>query len=773
MNVHHSAGTGSLARSSAPTTFGFRPGHVFAVNDGGEVLYEHVAHDALILQARPVDRPAMTQVFTQEEFRELIDAGKVDPRVSENQVPRHRLRALNPDISCARDLDEDEKAEADFYWKLCRRIWQMYEDREISRTDHDLRPAIRRVMGELAFGYEAGSDDGQSRRRGRVRPRQDEPREIRARKTVSMRDVPAPSTVRRWLNRLRDHDWNLLALRDRRKGRSSGSAPRALDPEAVEVMDAWVRAYLDRSRPSMALLYRLMVGSQTAARENAGGDGAGVPRRPDDPRSFAEVNVEREAEGLPPLRVPSKRTFERAVGRLDRFEVIAGREGPGAARKRSKVMGMKTTALAPGERVQIDCWKAQVLSLKPPKVFWRGLKPELVDEVAKLRLVLCVAIDEATRVVLGMRLSVSADGEAALRALEMACSDKSEIARLAGCRSSWHHSCTPETVATDSGPEFIDAGFRLAVGDIGATNEIGPVKHPDARGVVERFFRTLDTQLMPNFQGRSFSNVVDKGDYDPGEFTHLLAAELGRALVRFVVDVYHNTPHHGLGGMTPNQAWTELSASYSVMPPPPRHVMQAAFGFQDARRIQNRGIRFMGLFYRSEDLARLRAKVGQADVRVRVHLGDLGRIWVSEAGSPDWFAVDCDLPMDGVSAFEWMGASRLLRQRHASVSSIGSDVALAALAEIRAESAASAERAGIGPSTMAKEDLKRQEDALFRHLSIEVPTERGHPFEGIDDVEVEDRDGPDASGDDDSGNGDDGSGEGVNRRLGRLGSDFF
>lgn len=134
--------------------------------------------------------------------------------------------------------------------------------------------------------------------------------------------------------------------------------------------------------------------------------------------------------------------------------------------------------------------------------------------------------------------------------------------------------------------------------------------------------------------------------------------------------------------------------------------------------------------YRSDQLSRLRAKVGQADVRVRVHLGDLDRIWVSEGGSPNWFAVDCDLLMDGVGVSEWMGASRLLRQRHASVSSIGSDVALAALAEIRAESAGSAERAGTGPSTMVKEDLKRQEDALFRHLSIEVLRERGRSFEG-------------------------------------------
>jgi putative transposase len=276
MNLHHNAGTAPHARVSALTTYGFRKGHVFAVNDGEgrEVLYEHVCHDDHVIQARPVASPALTRMFTQEEFRDLVVAGKVSPRVLENQAPRQRIRALNPDIASARDLDEDEQAETHFYWKLCRRLWEMYEDRETSLTDRDLARAIKRVMGELAFGVEAGSGDVLPQRRGRGRPRRkedvaEEPRRIRARKPIGLRDLPAPSTVRRWMRNLRSNDWNLLALRDHRRGRSGWSVPKVTDPVAVEVMDAWVRAYLDRSPPSKALLYDLMVGSDRLARENA------------------------------------------------------------------------------------------------------------------------------------------------------------------------------------------------------------------------------------------------------------------------------------------------------------------------------------------------------------------------------------------------------------------------------------------------------------------------------------------------------------------------
>ena len=46
----------------------------------------------------------------------------------------------------------------------------------------------------------------------------------------------------------------------------------------------------------------------------------------------------------------------------------------------------------------------------------------------------------------------------------------------------------------------------------------------------------------------------DKGDYDSAAFANVVAEMLGRALVRYIVDVYHNTPHNGLGGQTPNDA---------------------------------------------------------------------------------------------------------------------------------------------------------------------------------------------------------------------------
>lgn len=779
---------GNVFRSSAPTTYGFEPGHVFAIREGfDEVLYTHISHDRHVLTASPLANPELRQVFPQEDLRELVQAGKLDPRIEQNRESRQKLLARSPDIKSLRDLAEDEQDELAFYWLLCRQIVQMRDDRRTSLTDKALKPSIRKVMANLVYGVDDDAVDGRGHARTEAGNSPSE-RTINARKSQVNRKPPSPSTVRGWIRVLEQHEWDILALRDHRKGRAGHRAPKITDPHSVALMAKWVQAYLDRSRPSAATLYKLMTGSVTLEEENARRDVQGnPPLRGTDAPSFAAANVARAAEGLTPLPVPSKSTFERAIRKLDSFAVAAARRGEAHARRTHKVSGGVESVLFPGERVAIDCWRVQLRTLKLPREFWEGMPEELVDKLGRVRLVLCAAVDEATKIVFGARLNWNADADTAIRTLEMVCRDKTEIAMAAGCRSTWDHVCTPGMVPTDSGSEFIDAGFRCAVRDIGSANEIGPASHPDARGVVERFFQTVDVQMMQFFQGRTFSGVDDKGDYDADAVAHMVTETLGKALVRYIVDVYHNSPHAGLGGQTPNDAWEERAALYKVVPPPLPHVLRTAFGFSDNRRIQNRGVRFLGLFYRSEEVARLRRSVGQADIRMRADLEDLGTIWVSKnVPDADWFAVPCELDMDGVSAALWMEAAAALRRKHADVAKLREHVVLAALRDLREAGRHSATTAGIGPSLMSKSQLLARENELVQHFDYTVARERGRSFEGLEsdtsealenavgetaaDVAAQVAEAtPDAVED----HSDDEPQRPVARRRGRLGEDFL
>lgn len=734
---------------SPVTVWGFpRRGHVFAIRDTREkTLFEYLGHDRLMLEARPVASPMLRQVFTQQEFSALVAAGKVDPRISENDAGRQRLSALNPDIGSIRELSDEEREALVFYTRLCRGVHGLYLAGKTSLSNKALEKTIRAVMAQLYLDADPDHDEplpdrtkGGTRGRKKSTPAPKE-RRLKARKRMTSFQVPSPTTVRTWIDLLVEYSWDELAIRDRRKARTGNRPPRNRDPVVAGLMTAWVDQFKDSSRPTAPLLYKLMIGAADDDQVDAGTNLTRGDRKTSGPMSFAQVNAQRASKGLPTLTPPSLSSFKRAIAKLDKFEVRAARHGAADARRRFKIAGTRNAAIAAGERVSIDCWRFQLMAQRLPTQFWVGLTEEQIEKTKALRLTMCLAICEATKFPLGVRLSVNADAETSLRTLELVCRDKTAMAREAGCRSTWHQACSPESVPTDSGSEFIDTNFRAAVRDIGASSEVGPGAHPDARPTIERFFRTLDLQLSPLFQGRTFAGVSDRGDYDPAAFANVVVETLRVALVRYLVDVYANTPHGGLGGQTPADAWEEKTERYCVMPPPPPEVLKAVFGFADTRQIQHDGLRFFGLRYRSAELAKLRVQIGQAHVRIRVDLQDLGSISVcAKRPGAAWFDVPCGIEMAGVSLADWRKTASILRQRHADTSRLREHIVLAALRDIRIIGKASALEAGLGPSTMSRVDVLREEEAISRHFGIVTAGVRGKTLDGTEDDALHDDD---------------------------------
>lgn len=161
--------------------------------------------------------------------------------------------------------------------------------------------------------------------------------------------------------------------------------------------------------------------------------------------------------------------------------------------------------------------------------------------------------------------------------------------------------------------------------------------------------------------------------------------------------------------------------------------MRVAFGIRDQRAIGNRGIRFLGLHYRSRELAVLRQQVAQKPVSIRVNLSDLGQISVQDVNGA-WLVVPCEMSgFDGVSAEEWIATSGALRRKHAAKAKLREWIVLKALADIRKAGIAAAESVGIGPTVLTLEAIKKHERELFVSFDILVASHRGRAFEGLDD----------------------------------------
>ena len=73
--------------------------------------------------------------------------------------------------------------------------------------------------------------------------------------------------------------------------------------------------------------------------------------------------------------------------------------------------------------------------------------------------------------------------------------------------------------------------------------------------------------------------------HKPEDFAHLTVDELAALLTLWIVDVYHNTPHDGLGGETPRNAWKRLASLVGVRPLPDRRKIRAIFGERLVREL--------------------------------------------------------------------------------------------------------------------------------------------------------------------------------------------
>ncbi|WP_294641252.1 Mu transposase C-terminal domain-containing protein [uncultured Aureimonas sp.] len=673
-------------RSSTSTKYGYGQHALITVSDPSPVEFRQASRDMHVIVLQPIKMPDLKQTFTQDYFGELVDAGKVrvDPRHFDEAW--QRVRRLNPDLEDGTALPADQAAHIEFYRRLVHRIEEMRIAKETSLTDKALKISIGKAYMEI-FTALTANRQAQTKRRGLE---QDIPR------------VPTPGTFRRYRRRLLELNGERLALRDRRHALSGNRTPRIEDPVVLALLRQFTRSYLDSNRPSMKTVYNQMKAH------------------------FGTLNDDRKANGQPELKLPSPSTLERSIRKLAKSEKILARYGEAALKKTLKVSGPQELATRAGERVPTDNWRTHLMTKEMPASFWAGVEEKWRDELGNVRLNFCLSICQATKVVLGIRISQNGDTTTTLRTLEMVCRDKTDIAIAAGCSSTWDHACTPEIVPFDNGSEIANAIMQNACRELGSEDEIGIAGEPNGRPVVERFFRTADIQFLPLFTGRTFSNVVERGDYESGKMASLFAKTLSDAFIRWVVDVYHNEPHAALGGETPNDAWARCNDEEGVCSPPTPDQMRAIFGFMDRRRIGNQGIRFMGLRYRSYALALLRAQIGQGDVIIKADLENLGAISVRsrEAGSP-WIVAECESEeFEGVSAERWIEVVKGLRARYAAQAKLREGIVLEALRALKRMGDEAAKAAGIGPTTLTDETIRKAEKKLFNAFVIELPSRR-------------------------------------------------
>lgn len=450
-----------------------------------------------------------------------------------------------------------------------------------------------------------------------------------------------PRTLRKWVSAYREYGVNGLADCIYKRGnRSSYFSPE----ERSLLMQAVKGSYLSLNRPSQMNTYQ------------------------DVRAAFFAENNRREDQGLTAMKVPSREAVRTAINNLDKFEVVLNREGFQQAQKLYRPVVGGLSVDRPYERIEIDEWHVDLITyMADAGLLGMFTKEELADlglDNEKERWWFTGAIDCRTRCIVGMSFTRNPKTSSALDCLQMSMQDKQNWADKVGAVSGWHMSATPESVVTDNGPAFKAGAFTDSCAELGIILERTIAGAPGMRGTVEKVFKSVSTGLLNRLNGRTFSSVLERGDHPSKDRACLTTEDLCFALVRWIVDIYHNQPHESLGGRTPLEQWKadHDDGNHPLRAEPHQKYKRLAFGAHLTRTVRQKGVTVLGVRYHLEALAAYFNKVGNREIEVRWFPRDIGAIevrledgWHTAKASHDGFS--------GVHAQVWTEARRSLRTK--------------------------------------------------------------------------------------------------------------
>lgn len=339
----------------------------------------------------------------------------------------------------------------------------------------------------------------------------------------------AERTLQRWLARYRTGGYTALA-----NGTRTDHGVRRTTPELVRLVEGLA---LTRPRPSIATIHR-------------------------------QVSVHCAERGLP---APSYSVVRSIVNALDPGMVTLALEGPASYRDKHELL-LRRRADRPNAIWQADHTMLDLLIVGPDG---KPARPWLT-----------VVLDDYSRAVCGYMVFLGAPSAVnTALALRQAIWHKPE--------PDWPVCGIPDVLYTDHGSDF--TSYRL--GDTAAVLHLriihSQIARPQGRGKVERFFGTINTELLPTLPGH----------LTPGSAAPVPALDLAGidSAINTFIRRYNSRVHRELR-TTPLEAWI----ADGWLPRLPESLEQLD-GFlltvPTTRVVQRDGIHFEGLRYTAATLA--------------------------------------------------------------------------------------------------------------------------------------------------------------------------
>lgn len=327
-----------------------------------------------------------------------------------------------------------------------------------------------------------------------------------------------------------------------------------------------------------------------------------------------------------------ERTFVRnIIAAMDAYEIMSARFGKNVADKHFREANTSgKTVKEPLERAEID---HTILDLI------------IVSETTYLPLgrpTLTLMLDRCTGVVLGYHISYDPPSyKSIMKCLQHAIKPKEYIKdKYPEIENSWPCWGIPELLVVDNGREFHSKDLETAAMSLLIHIRYCPGGQPWWKGAVERFFRTLEQSGIHPAPGTTFSNIQEKGEYNPTKMAVLTEADLHELLHTWICDVYHQTPQRSTL-RAPMSLWRERITSIRQHLPESVEVLDVSLASVEHRTLFHYGVSLNNLNYNSPELQKIKRKRGELKVQIRWDRSDLGFVHVLEKTANVYLRVPC------------------------------------------------------------------------------------------------------------------------------------
>lgn len=412
-------------------------------------------------------------------------------------------------------------------------------------------------------------------------------------KEINDPSPPSWVTFYRWIKTYSEAGCDIRSLVPKHKAK--GNSVRRLQAEVIQIIDKAIsQIYLTRSRPTVAdvcdeVLHQIQHENKMAA-----------------------------AIGKETLKVPHHSTIYAIISKREPFELASSRYGKRIAAQKYQPVKLGPRPKRPLERVEIDHTKLPLFIVDTENRMPIGT-PWFTS-----------AIDKYSGTVLGYYASFEPPSYlSVMQCLLHAIKPKNYLHSLyPNIEKIWNAYGLPEVIVVDNGKEFYSSHFEDACLSLGIVIQYCPPKMPWYKSAIERYFGSLNTQLLSNKPGKKFSELMKQYDYDPQKNAVISFQAFQEILHLFIVDIYNQSSHPEYN-FSRAEVWKKALVEFPPALPPSSHKLNVLLGRIVERKISRRGIEFEGLIYNSCELARLRDRVKTSSkTKVKYDPTDLSRVYV-------------------------------------------------------------------------------------------------------------------------------------------------